>query len=471
MPSGRPRSRRLAITSALVIVAAVLIPVAAVAAPSSKGQDPNVLPATVSRGTTAAFAVSIKNTSTSGNITAQGIRVYIPAGLATSDIQLPIVKPPAGTLTNPATTLAAPSPYIEILNANVTRNQTYTFTINARIPCDESVSAYSWVTDVRQSNDFSGTGNELPAKDVPVTAVSSASCYLAFTTQPTNAAASTTITGTAFDPSGPAVTVSARNGAGGPVSWFAGTITLTSTPSTTLTGGSVAVTNGAAAAFTNLQIAETGTYTLTAATTVPGVSGSAASNAFVIGYSASADCEVDGQPCTTGTFPGPTGSTANVTVNDTGSEIVATLSAELTEDVLDCPGFDFEYGDTLEFDVVTTDDLTGYTKTVEVTKDAIYGTDAADLWKYQVCFQADYPFASIVYYDDPQENYENLLNILAGGPLPTADEVAPGVYRGILPDCSLVDDVAPCIEGRTFNGAGTRVTTIGTVPAADPQWK
>ena len=228
MGSNRHRAWKLAIATSLLISAAVLIPVAATAAPSSKGQDPNVSPATVSKGTTAALAVSIKNTSTSGNITAEGIRVYIPAGLATSDIQLPIVKPTAGTLTNPATTLAAPTPYIEILSANVTRNQTYTFTINARIPCDESVSSYSWVTDVRQSNDFSGTGNELPAKDVPITAVAAASCYLAFTTQPTNAAANAVITGTAFDPSGPAVTVSARNGAGGSVSWFAGTINLTS---------------------------------------------------------------------------------------------------------------------------------------------------------------------------------------------------------------------------------------------------
>ena len=122
--SDRHRARRLTIAASLVISAAALIPVAAVAAPSSKGQDPNVAPATVARGTTAALAISITNTSTSGNITAQGIRVTIPAGLDTSDILLPIVKPAAGVLTDPATTLTAASPYIEILNANVTRNTT-----------------------------------------------------------------------------------------------------------------------------------------------------------------------------------------------------------------------------------------------------------------------------------------------------------------------------------------------------------
>ena len=43
-------------------------------------------------------------------------------------------------------------------------------------------------------------------------------------------------------------------------------------------------------------------------------------------------------------------------------------------------------------------------------------------------------------------------------------------YRGLLPQCSLVNGVAPCLVGLPTFGAGT-VTFVGKVPAGDPQWK
>jgi hypothetical protein len=211
------------------------------------------------------------------------------------------------------------------------------------------------------------------------------------------------------------------------------------------------------------------------------------SSSFVIG---GYNCAVDCQACTSGLLTGSNGNTAVVTVEDTTNEITGTLRAELTLDTLDCAGFDFEYGDTLVFDITSTSDLAGYSKTVEMSKPTLYGTASADFWKYQTCFEADYPFSSMVYYASAQANYESLLNIISGGPMPTATETAAGSghFRGLLPTCDLLESTGvsssllgkmdpsgltgyPCVESRLFNGAGTSIKTTVSVPAADPQMK
>ena len=215
---------------------------------------------------------------------------------------------------------------------------------------------------------------------------------------------------------------------------------------------------------------------------------SAASNSFVIG---GYNCAVDGQACTSGPLTGSNGNSAIVTVEDSDAEIIGTLRAELTLDTLDCAGFDYEYGDTLVFDITSTSDLAGYSKTVEMTKPTQWGTDGADFWKYQTCFEADYPFSSMVYYASAQANYESLLNIISGGPMPTATETAAGSghFRGLLPTCELLESTGvsasllgkmdpsgttgyPCVVSRLFDDPPiTSITTTVSVPAADPQMK
>ena len=58
-------------------------------------------------------------------------------------------------------------------------------------------------------------------------------------------------------------------------------------------------------------------------------------------------------------------------------------------------------------------DLNGYSKTVEMTKPTRPGggTGSAEHWKYQICFEADYPFTSMRLLRDAQANYESLLNV------------------------------------------------------------
>ena len=446
MGSNRQRAWRLAVAGATLAVIGFAVPTAIGA--GQKESDPGAT-GSIDGGTTANIDITIKNTSTAGNITAQSFRVYLPSNFAAGNV-VSVVKSPAnapGSITSIATTLAAATPYVEVMDASIARNKTYTIRISAKTPCSEGGKTYAWTTDVRQSNDFNGTNNQIPAVSPdPTPATTSVyGCSMAFSTQPANAASGAVITNTAFDPAGPKVAVTVITHSGVAAKWFAGTITVASQPASTVSGGSANVTFDAgtgvspAATFSSLSIAENGTYTLKASTAEPGVtSPSGPSSSFVIG---GYNCAVDGQACTSGLITGSNGNSAVVTVEDTTNEITGTLRAELTLDTLDCAGFDYEYGDTLVFDITSTSDLAGYSKTVVMNKPTEWGTDSADFWKYQTCFEADYPFKSMVYYASAQANYESLLNIISGGPMPTATETAPGSghFRGLLPTCDLLE--------------------------------
>src|SRR5262249_29711610 len=149
---------------------------------------------------------------------------------------------------------------------------------------------------------------------------------------------------------------------------------------------------------------------------------------------------------------------------------------------IDCAGYT-EFGDRLFFDVDTQQSLAGLTKTVTVTKPIPAGmpSGAGEEWRYQVCFQSRDQFRAIAYSTNAQDNFDTLLKALSGNDVTTAAETVPEAqrvlgdksapeYRGLLPQCSLVNDVAPCLAGPpTF--ANGKVTWVGKVPAADPVWK
>jgi hypothetical protein len=489
----RHRIRNLALIVATVAIVAAALP-SIIEASGPKQHDPGAT-ASVDGGTTAAIAITIKNTSSSGNITAQGIRVYLDADLSASNV-VSVTKPAgsAGTITAyalPNGTLGAATPYIEILNANVARNATYTFTVNAKIPCATQGTVYDWTTDVRQSNDFNGTNNDIPAvspDSTPAATTVATNCTLAFTAQPKNALPGQTITNVSFDPSAATkVKVAVKSGGTTPVTvtWYAGTINLAYVPAATTSAGTLSKTLPTAGAgeatFSDLSItAPTGTYRLKASAT--GLA-DVQSDPFTVDNGVTVTCTAGNSPiCTTGNFPGPTsGTTGSVTVNDNDT-LDATLTARFVTNDIDCAGY-AEFGDRLFFDVQTTGSLSGLTKTVTVTKPIPAGlpSGAGEEWRYQVCFQSRDPFAAIAYSTDAQTNFETLLKALSGDSVTTAAELVPvdarvigdksaPEYRGLLPQCALVSGVVPCLDGLpTF--ANGKVTFIGKVPAADPVWK
>ena len=99
-----------------------------------------------------------------------------------------------------------------------------------------------WPTQVKQSNDFSGTGNDFVATNGVTTSVGSN--HLVFTTQPAD---------TEFDKTMAAVVVTALDPCGNTVGGFGGSVTLTDafTP-TKVAGGSTATASAGVATFGNI---------------------------------------------------------------------------------------------------------------------------------------------------------------------------------------------------------------------------
>lgn len=495
MSSNRHRAWRMAIATAVIIGIAVSVP-SAIAA-GQKEHDPGAT-ASVHGGTTANIDITIRNTSQAGNITAQAFRVYIPSTMAVSQIQS-VVKVPtsaAGTIKPIADTLSQSPAYIEVVDANIGRNRTYTIRISATIPCDQKNTVYAFTTDVRQSNDFNGQNNQLPALSpdaTPPNTTVATGCALVFTAQPSNALPGETITDTAFDPDGGdvKVAVKAADGAGATVTGFTGNVSLASDPATTLGGTTTRALASGVASFDDLSIAAAGTYTLVASTT-GATSGTSAE--FTIDYGVTTTCTADdNEPCTTGIIPGPTtGTTGSVTINDEDG-LSADLEAAFRDSDIDCAGTGYvEFGDNLFVDVtnIIEGDTAGLTKTVTLTKPVPEGRPSVtgtDEWRYQLCFQSYEQFEAIPNFSSAQANFDNLLQALSNGDFTDPAELVPAdervlgdlsdpEYRGLLPNCSLVDDEVPCLSSVTFGPAtddapdGT-VIFVAELAVADPQMK
>ena len=96
--------------------------------------------ATVDGGNAANIHITIKNTSTAA-------RRHGPATLPTT---FTATTSPASwrpgqrrrAITSIATTVAGANPYIEVIDAAIARNKTYTITINAKTPCSEGGKTY-----------------------------------------------------------------------------------------------------------------------------------------------------------------------------------------------------------------------------------------------------------------------------------------------------------------------------------------
>jgi len=468
----------------LIALLAAMLP-QVIEATGPKEHHAGVSPTTVGAGVAKDFDVSITNTSSSGNITAQAFRIYLDSDLPASSVTNVVKKPAnaAGTLTDWHTTVQGSNPYVEVFDANIKRNATYTVTISVNVPCVAAGTKLDWKTDVRQSNDFNGTNNQIPPDASPAVTTVSTGCSLAFTAQPKSALHDQTITNVAFDPNATKkVEVSVKSGANTVVTWATGSVTVKTSPTTTLAGTKTRALASGVATFDNLSIAAEANYQLVASMAPLG---DATSAVFTIGNGVTTTCTAgDSNPCTTGPIPGQTnGTTGNVTVNDNDG-LTGNLTAQFVTNDIDCAGYE-EFGDRLFFDVDTQQNVSSLTKTVTVTKPIPNGmpAGAGEEWRYQVCFQSRDQFQAISYSDDAQVNFDTLLKALSGGDVTSDAELVPEdervlgdksapEYRGLLPQCSLVNNVAPCLVGQpTFNAAKTLVTWVGKVPAADPVWK
>jgi hypothetical protein len=210
----------------LLGLSAFLLPATAGAAPPKKSFDVQV-PATIPAGVTRTLSVTVTNNASQS---LGSMRVTLPSTLTT---------------TSPT--------FFTTLGIAPGTSRTFTFDTTAQCT---SAAASNWTFEVKQSNDFSGTGNDFtqPPTGNRATAVTD-NCSLTWTTAPHGAKIGDQITGTDFDTAGPAPVVTLRNAEGGPLagrsvslglglSTGIGGLTGATSPATTDVNGNAAFPGG-----------------------------------------------------------------------------------------------------------------------------------------------------------------------------------------------------------------------------------
>lgn len=287
-------------------------------------------------GSHAEMQVTIHNDATS-NVTLGSANLTVPAGLGlTIDTAGSMAETNYSTY---ASTSTSDTLQLRNLNLPADGKVTVAFFVNASTTCGEG----TWGIQVKQSNDFNGTGNDFspPTKSSGLTSLITSGCHLAWIYQPASADQSTPITDTPFTSSGTnvhSVAVEVQDASGHALNNLnTGTATLSVSGSfdpcgTGCTGSftgttSTTFSNGRAT-FPSLQSAYTGTG-FTATASALGLSTGASSPPFVIQTNGT-DC-IGQDPCT---VSGGVGN-GQVTINANGGNFLylAVSSTQLPSSV------------------------------------------------------------------------------------------------------------------------------------------
>lgn len=441
--------RRLAVPAAVLALAAGVAATAAIAddhspktfaaaitvVPDSAPSDPG---AQGWAGAAPRITISITNRAREQRI--GSANVTVPAGIVLEP-GAPVTLSPAG-----GTAPAVAGGIVKLRNLALKPGRTVTLSLTARLPCAPA-NPYVWVTAVKQSNDFNGTGNNFTIVTPQPALRADGRCSLAFTAdgQPASAQRTTTITADAYTPASPRpVRVEVLDGGGAArVTWWTAPVALAlgaNPAGGTLTGSLTAVPTAGVAAFAPVLDRSSGGYRLTATSagiTAPGP----LSTAFAIVDTA--------QRCTTGatcTGSSSRGNTqATVTSGDAATGDLLLLSLGPADaPALDCPSYT-ETGEILAFDVTTgTGGAAAATKTVRYA--VLSPSRSAS--QYQVCFRSPMPFTARTRLPAPRQ--------------------PDGTFLGLLPDCSKYSPAPPCVRSRSGGKGGTPVNLTVLAPQGDP---
>lgn len=294
-------------------------------------------------------------------------------------------------------------------------------TIQVWVSVAQASCTTPWGVAIKQSNDFSGTGNDFVVNNITPGA------HLAFTRQPVDSQWNV-----AMSP-GPRVT--AYDACGNVVSTLASTITLTDSSAALATGSSATPVSGVAT-FGNLTFS---TYPLVDTLTASAAGFTSTTSASFLVAQVVSICP---PTCTTGNVPNTDGS-LNTLVNLSAVQ-PSTGTGSLVVSVRGDPGSICDSGEAgTETPYGTLATLSSpLQKTVTMTLPKKYvnaisnnGTPFMD-----ICLQTDTPFT---------------------------DKSGDSVTEGLLPDCGDVADQPPCIVSRNKN-AGNEIVVFNLI-AGDPK--
>jgi hypothetical protein len=364
---------------------------------------------------------------------------------------------------------------IQLRNLSLQPAKSVTLSFDIEAECDPSGDPYTFAAQVKQANDFSGTGNDfLPVGPQPALELNG-ECSLRFAHQPEDAQRGSDITSDVFLPfSDPdtgdltdatPVTVELVDGSGsGLVTWWTEPIDLQLNTgpllTATLSGFTSATPVAGVASFKSipdpldppigprLNVSASG-YTLKAVSAGVPAASTDVSTPFTI---------VDvGERCT-GSLTEPcrgassnTKNSADVTAFAQPEEILRVSLGSPTAPEFSCPGY-IATTDVLDFDLTTLDgDETTAGKTVVFTLNKPFVTRAAS--KYDVCWQAPMTFAT------------------KSGVVSPPDPANAGFFVGLLPTCNpKTRTEPPCVATRVKDRAGNIVITV-RAPGGDPRAK
>jgi hypothetical protein len=324
-------------------------------------------------------------------------------------------------------------------------------------------AASQWTLLAKQANNFNGNpGNDFtidPSSALTVTVNQIPGCTLTFLAQPTNTSFpviggtySNDITSEGFDPSGAPVEVEAKDGQGNPIAGVTVTLSEIYGPKSSNLSGDTSATTGDGTGGTSLGVASfspiyvnlTGYYELVAnAPAFPADD----SNTFQVTTTTS--------DCSTGSCNGniPAGNKTagvNVDITNAGNDI---LSLGLGGFQYSCSSYATVTGPigidlwTEESGYSQTDSNGVYDVIIDVPKSEVDASPNNGASYYQICYASTNKFYISPGVYAPQ-----------GGVIPGT---STNLYVGVLPNCSTVDNVAPCTVSRTKKGGDVLIEFLG----------
>jgi hypothetical protein len=203
--------------------------------------------------------------------------------LGSANVTVPATFAIASAPTVDRGTLLAPSGNtLRLRNLDVAPGGTVTVALDLRLPCVSGPATYAWAAQVKQSNDFNGTGNDLtPPPAAAFQNVVTGACALRYVAggAPAGAVKDQQIRADAFQPVGAdLVSVEAVDGRSPALAerlgWFSGPVALalgeTIYPGQLVGSPDPVFASAGVARFSTASITAAGVYTLRASTTAGG---------------------------------------------------------------------------------------------------------------------------------------------------------------------------------------------------------
>lgn len=413
------RSRKLMTVAALTAALTVLMALPAPAAGPGKTYTAVVTPPSAFVGSSTSFTAVVTNKASKQPLGSANITP--PAGFVITLLS-PYVGPGTATLS---------AGVIQLRNLGLAFNASATVTFDAGVSC--TATAGSWSVVAKKSSDFSSSSSDptLDAANSTLSVGVAGQCHLELGAQPSNAQVDTTITGQAYTPGGPPVTVRVLSGNNALIATSTAPVTLAIGPGSPPGVFSPDTTfpvnaSGGIAAFGTLKIINAGIgFNFVATTTEAGIAG-ATSSSFNID-----DWGVTCAPETTCSSPDITkgNTTAQLSVGAGASQASLSLDVE----GLDCSAY------TEVSSVITFNSTGGGLKTITIE---IPKSVAGSFKKRDICYSS--PFGFVDKFGNPR----------------APDE------PGLLPSCNSTEQ-APCVVSKA--SVDETVVIVFVAPAGDPR--